>query len=214
MIKRAGAIVTLLCFMFASFAAQAVVIQFQGGNPVAGADAFTDFSTLTPTGGLSDPMTFDGFTLDQVNGDTNGIWTTYNPGGGTGLGWYPNGGDSGYTQIVLASGADFVDVGLFVGSGNGGHNYLAYQLLNNGIQIAAGVLSGHQTPFHWLAITGGGFDTINLRDGNNGSIAIGDGSHNALAFDKIAATVPAPLTLSLFAIGLLGLARVRKARSA
>jgi hypothetical protein len=161
---------------------------------------------------------FDGFSMQQVNGRPNGIWTTYNSGGGDGKGWYPNGGDFGYTQISLQNGQTFDSASLFVGSGFGtGSFFLAYELLNNSTSVASGVLSGHTIPFQWLSITGGGFDTIRLRDGYVSSISFLDGNPNALAFDKINATVeqtaqsvPEPFTIIGTLIGGTAALRMRK----
>lgn len=181
----------------------APVVQFVGANPVGSPTWSTTFSPLPATVSLSSPQSFDGFTFNQVNGNVNGIWTTYNPGGGAIPGWYPNGGDFGYTQITLTGGGDFGDVGVFVGSGNGSHAFLAYELLDNGVVVSAGTLAGHQVPYHWLSITGGGFDTIRLRDGNNIGIFVGNGTHNALAFDQVfatAAAVPEPMSLTIWSI--------------
>jgi len=155
--------------------------------------------------------------MQQVNGDPNDLWTTYNPGGGDGKGWYPNGGDFGYTQIALQSGQNFDSASLFVGSGNGSFSFLAYELLDNSTSVASGVLSGHTTPFQWLSITGGGFDTIRLRDGGASSISFLDGNANALAFDKINATVgqtsqpvPEPFTIIGTLIGGTAALRIRR----
>jgi hypothetical protein len=177
----------LLCLATISNAA---TITFTASNPVTSADFSTEFATLPASGNLSDPQTFDGFFFDQVNGDANGIWTTYNPGGGDGKGWYPNGGDGGYTQIQLANSASIGAMSFFVGSG-GNLSYLAYQLVYQGVVVQSGTLSGHTSVFHWLSISGGGFDTVRLRDGGNASITVGDGSLNALAFDKVFATTAA-----------------------
>ncbi len=93
---------------------------------------------------------------------------------------------------------DFVDVGLFIGSGNGSHAFVAFELVNDGVVVQSGALGGHSTAFHWLSITGGGFDTIRLRDGFNSNLTVQDGTHNALAFDRVVATaVPEP-SITLF----------------
>lgn len=204
---------SIAVLFLAQASVSAVTVSFVGANPVGSPDASTEFNGLLPTL-TSAPQTVDDFIFAQPFGDGGtDIWTTFNPGGGNGKGWYPNGGDSGYTEITLTAGGNFGDVALFVGSGNGGHGFLAYDILSGGTSVAAGVLSGHTFGFHWLSIAGGGFDKIRLRDGNNAGISVGDGSHNALAFDKVYATTDVPegsTSLLLLGLGLAALVAVRR----
>ena len=210
-------IACFLACLSAGFAG-ATAIQFEPANTVTAAGFSTTFASLPMTSSLSGLQSVDGFTFDQKDSSSNGIWTGYNPGGtGNGHGWYPNGGDFGYTEISLTGGQDFGDVSLFVGSGNSLLTYLAYELLDDGVSVLSGVLPGHQKSFHWLSISGGGFDTIRLRDGQDAGIKVGDGSFNGLAFDSVyattTATVPEPASITVLALGLAGirLARKRKA---
>lgn len=197
--------------------ANAISVGFVPSNPITTPDFVTEFTPLPSGGSLPYPTTpFDGFSVQQINGQPNDLWTTYNPGGGDGKGWYPNGADLGYTQISLQSGQNFDSASLFVGSG-GSRPFLAYELLDNSTSVASGVLSGHTTAFHWLSITGGGFDTIRLRDGLSSSISVLDGGDNALAFDKINATVgqtsqpvPEPFTIVGTLIGGTAALRMRR----
>ena len=196
--------------------ANAISVGFVSSNPITTPDFATEFTSL-PDGVIAYPTApFDGFSMQQVNGQADNLWTTYNPGGGDGKGWYPNGGDLGYTQIALQSGQNFDSASLFVGSGSGGSLFLTYELLENSTSVASGVLSGHTSPFQWLSITGGGFNTIRLRDGNTPGSFL-DGSVNALAFDKINATVqqtsqsvPEPFTIVGTLIGGTAALRMRK----
>lgn len=199
--------------------ANAISIGFVPSNPITTPDFATEFTPLPTGSGFPYPTTpFDGFSMQQVNGEPNDLWTTYNPGGGDGKGWYPSGGDFGYTQIALQSGQKFDSASLFVGSGIGvSPLFLAYELLDNSTSVASGVLSGHTRPLQWLSITGGGFDTIRLRDGLNSSISFLDGNTNALAFDKINATVgqtsqpvPEPFTIIGTLIGGTAALRMRR----
>lgn len=53
------------------------------------------------------PYTEDSITVQQINGDEGyNIWATwtFEDGFEGSHGWYPNGGDNGYTQLSLASG--------------------------------------------------------------------------------------------------------------
>lgn len=200
--------------------ANAISVGFVSSNPITTPDFVTEFTALPNGYGLSYPTTpFDGFSVQQVNGETNDLWTTYNPGGGDGKGWYPGSGDFGYTQISLQNGQNFDSASLFVGSGfgGGGSLFLTYELLENSTSVAAGVLSDHTRPFQWLSITGGGFDTIRLRDGFGAPGSFLDGTTNALAFDKINATVgqtsqsvPEPFTIVGTLIGGTTALRMRK----
>lgn len=203
--------------LFSGAANAAAAIQWETADILTNPEYATDFSSFPSSSSLAGFQTLDGFTIEQVNGQSNDIWTTYNPGGaGTGRGWYPNGGDNGFTEIRLANGDDFTDVSLFVGSGNGSHDTLIYELLNDTVSVLAGALAGHTTSFQWLSITGGGFDTIRLRDYSMGTATVSDGNHNALAFDRMRAGstgVPEPMGLALIGIGLAatGVMRARRA---
>lgn len=92
------------------------------------------------TGG-SGPYTEDGIQVQQINGDSgNDIWVTCTSCGLEGnFGWYPNGGDFGYTQITRSGGIDFEDVGMLIGSGwIGGAGEVFWELLDNGISVMTG----------------------------------------------------------------------------
>ncbi|WP_310489286.1 hypothetical protein [Chamaesiphon sp. VAR_69_metabat_338] len=199
--------------------ANAISIGFVSGNPITTPDFATEFTPL-PDGVIAYPTApFDGFSMQQVNGEPDDLWTNYDGNGaGDGKSWYPNSGDYGYTQISLQSGQNFDSVGLFLGAAGSDGDFLAYELLDNSTLVASGVLSSGSSmlSFGWLSITGGGFDTIRLRDGNSSQLSITDGTLNTLAFDKINATVqqtsqsvPEPFTIVGTLIGGTAALRMR-----
>ena len=208
-----------LAMCLSAGATYAATIQFDSSNSVTNPDFSTTFDAFSATEYVAAPQSFDGFTFNQVNSASR-IWTRYNPGGsGDGRSWYPDGGDFGYTEISLTSGENFGDVSLHVGTGNATNDYLAYELLDDNVVIQSGGLSGHTTQlwsYHWLTISGGGFDTIRLRDSAEIGVDVGSGGKNALAFDSVYVTtsaVPLPSSLALFAASgafLFGFRRLGK----
>jgi hypothetical protein len=181
---------------------------------------FNSFENIPSKNGLynggSGPYIEDGIRVEQINGDAgDSILVNYDPGGRDGqYSWYPIGGDRGYTQISLASGLDFDDVGFLIGSGIIPARGPAYfELLNDGIRILASSIT-HQSAFHYLGFEGGGFDTIRLWDGANGtSVPINTLFLDAIETRTRTSAVPEPGVLSMLGLGLLGLGATRYGRA-
>lgn len=156
------------------------------------------------TGG-NGPYVEDSISVQQINGDSD-TWVTYNYGGQhqSNYSWYPNGGDSGYTEITLSGGLDFSNVGMMIGSGYGTSTFTFYELLDNG----TAVLSGYYPSVYsgYLGFSGGGFDTIRLSDCSFCdplTTTMTDGHFQALAVDSIEiSAVPEPETYVMLLAGL------------
>lgn len=199
-----------LGFLFLASMSPAYAVTVTYTDVIATPDRFNGFEGLPGSLTYGSSYSFDGIEVTQVNGDANAIATIHNPGGLEGSrGWYPWGGDHGYTKITLAGGEAFSDVGMLIGSGGNGFAAALYILLNGGVEVLSGQVD-FQREFHYLGFLGGGFDTILLRDtrGLNG-LDFFDGSENALSLDSIEvgmASVPLPGALPLLGSALLALA--------
>lgn len=213
------------CLVFAAASASAVPTP-QTSDFIADGSrtGFNGFESIPNDGtsftGGAGPYTEGGITVQQINGDPgNAIWVTYG-GGGQHQGsfsWYPNGGDFGYTQITLSGGGDFASVGMQLGSGFRAPTLYFYELLDDGVSVLSGTLSGVFSQY--LGFSGGGFDTIRIADCsgcNANSTKIGDGHLQAVALDSIeitGGTVPEPGAIVLTVTGLIGLVLRRRQRT-
>ena len=158
--------------------------------------------------------THDTIQVEQVNSSGDGIWVTsgFWAGFEGDFGWYPNGGDHGYSAISLAGGGDFDSVGFNIGTGFGSVVAYLYELLNDNIVVSSGSVAGTSS---YLGFSGGGFDKIRLRDSVAGG-SVTDHAYQAMAFDSIEtsafslpllsnSSVPEPASIAMFGIGALGL---------
>ncbi len=173
------------------------------------------------TGGIG-PYTEGGISVTQVNGGPgNDIYVTFfSPEGN--FGWYPNGGDIGYTRITLSGGSDFGNVGFLLATGYPSST-AGYEVWNNGVLILSGTLSGlmngSSSAGLYLGFGGGGFDEIRLRDVFSGNpLPVNQGGTNALTIDAIeisaVAVVPEPATLAVFGgIALAGALGYRRRKA-
>ncbi len=131
--------------------------------------------------------------------------------------YYASTGALDLIDISLVSGDDFTDIDMQIGSGwtqeSIGDMYLWVQLYDNGSLVEE--LDIDMTSGDYLALVGGGFDQIRI--GSYVSSAVRD-SHdsserNAIAIDNIShgtyVPVPAPSTLAISSVALLGLRRRR-----
>lgn len=215
---RFGTLVLLIAAAGSPEAA-AVTLRTTDFIPTPSRTNFNGFEGITTSPLLVQTWTEDGVRVDQVNGDSGGIWTDGVAQGLVaegGRSWYPNGGDNGYTTIKKADGSAFESVGFLAGDG-GFLGFLLYEILDG----AAVVLSGstaHTNAFHYVGFSGGGFTEVRVRSAGNllGTFYTAP-TNNSLILDSIelaGGAVPEPTAVALAGLALfLGARGDRRARA-
>lgn len=185
----------------------ATAAVLETGSFISSPTNFNGFEGIGPASYPSNtPYTEGGITVQYVGNAS--IWTTYTSsiGGQGSYGWYENGGGTGYTDIKLASGADFASIQFLAGSGSA-PSYrpdLEYELLEKGVVIASGA-TPLANPMKWFGFTDGGFDEVRLQNLHGGTTFNLTGD-DAGAYDSISAiaAVPEPSTWALTIVGFAG----------
>jgi len=168
------------------------------------------------TGGAG-PYTEDTIQVQQINGDPGNaisvvvttVWTGFQGS----YSWYPSLGDLGYSELSLAGGVDFQDVGFNYATGGSEliHRDILFELLDNGAVVLSGKTPVTAYPYiggpDYLGFSGGGFDTIRMRDTSGGG-SVTDGSFQALAIDNIETGGGSPELSTWMLLACSGLAGV------
>lgn len=212
-------IIAAILFAVSSNSMAAIVVHTTDFIPDNLRSNYNGFESM-PDGGSNAPSWLeDGILVEQINGLGNNIWTTCSQCGIVGTrSWYPNGGDYGYTQITRVGTIDFQSVGFLVGQG-GSPGFFQYELLNDGIPVLQGTFSSSYvgwlgTPMQYLGFSGGGFDTIWVREvDGNPQLFFDVPSYNSLSLDSIELSqVPLPPAVISLLSGLVSLVALGRLR--
>jgi hypothetical protein len=188
-------------------------------NFIASPELFNGFEGTPANVGFQPSYTENGIAVTQINGQGNDIWTTYLSWGAEGgRAWYPNGGDFGYTSIMLQGAGEVSDISFLAGSGfeRVSGLKLYYELALDGNLVQSGTLD-HEWTAHWVGFSGGGFDEVRVRDSTSFVGSLSGGLSNALAIDsiKVVTAVPEPEIYAMLAagLGLMGFLNRRRRRT-
>jgi hypothetical protein len=177
------------------------------------------------TGG-NGPYVEGGIRVRQVNGDPgNDILVNYREGIHEGIrSWYPSGGTdrNSYTEITMADGSDFSNFGFYLSSG-GAATLIYFDILNDSNSVLSGSVPAPRQSvgqiFEYLGFSGGGFDTIRVRNNIESWPTRSTGSTvydgwTALMLDSLEtggtggggpAPIPEPGTILILGLGLAAL---------
>ena len=204
----------LLSICFVSSVSASIVVHTSDFIANGTRSCFNGFEAIPIAGdgihfsGGGGPYAEGGITVEQIGGDAgNDIWVKYFFPEGIN-GWYPDGGDFGFTRITKTDGSDFVNLGMTRGTGYFADSKVAFDVRLNGVSQLTGTLftPGGGAPVY-LGFDGMPFDEVLLADAP-GIGFVGDGSLNAFAVDEIEVgsnAVPEPSSFALLGLGVVAL---------
>lgn len=176
---------------------------------------FAGFETLPERPGEYPSLVYqeDGIHIEQVVNASSAIIPVISPTAFAAegeRGWYPNGGDSGYTAIRLSSGSEISAIQFLSGSAFPAlwQSTALYVILLNGTVVGEGSFGiGPSFEMQIVGFSGGGFDTILFRTTRTSNDTFFSGEQNGAGIDAIAIAVavsePPSIILSSVALCLL-----------
>jgi hypothetical protein len=148
-----------------------------------------------PAGSSAGIYAYSDFRSPFTNGQGNNLWY--------------GGGQIGYESILAASGFSFSAVQFLVGGGypSSVHNYLNYELLNEGSVVDKGSMAITSNSMQYVGFSGGGFNQVLIQDSDTIN-SFDKRTIDALALDAISAItapVPEPSTWTMMILGFCSL---------